>query len=113
MIPLETISPLETLRSDFAVFRSRYGTRARVPKHLRQAVFAAIDSGLEPREVSKALGLSRNQIAFWRRGKAPVKPAAEIDGPPRILSVNSPGAEASSGFRISYKSKRLSLEFTI
>ena len=113
MIPLETISSLETLRSDFAVFRSRYGTRARVPKPLRQAVFAAIDSGLEPKEVAKALGLSRNQIAFWRRGKAPVKPVTQIDSAPRILSVSSSGPEMSSGFRVSYKSKRLSLDFTI
>ena len=113
MIPSETISSLETLRSDFAVFRSRYGTRARVPKHLRHAVFAAIESGLEPREVSKALGLSRNQVGYWRRGKAAAKPVTQIDAPPRILSVSAPEPEMSSGFRISYKSKRLSLDFTI
>ena len=112
MNPPEINSSFETLCSSFATFRSRYGTRARIPKHLRQAVFTALESGLDQRDLTKALGLSRTQIAVWRRGKVPVSAAVPGDGSPRILDVIAAAEKEPSGFRVSYKSRRLSLDFT-
>ena len=112
MNPPETNSSFETLCSSFATFRSRYGTRARIPRHLRQAVFTALESGIDQRDLTKALGLSRTQIAVWRRGKVPAGAVGTGDSPPRILDVISAGQKEPSGFRVSYKSRRLSLDFT-
>lgn len=111
----DTNPSLETLRSDFAGFRARCGFSARIPKHLRQAVFAALESGVESAHVTKALGLSRSQIAVWRRGRPMARNEVAAEIPPRILSVIAPAPLAEkgpSGLRASYEAGRFLLELS-
>lgn len=107
-------SILKSLETDFAAFRARCRPHAPIPEQLRQAVFVALDSGIEPALVTKPLGLSRSQIAIWRRARVSTEMATAAESQPRILNVIPPSSVAGmpSGLRVSYEPGRLLLEFS-
>lgn len=104
-------SCLKSLTADFAAFRSQCRPNQRFPKHLRNAVLEAIDSGLKTSAVSKALGVTSTQLKQWRL-HSPTKVVARDQ--PRILNVTAPSASPAipNSLRVSYEAGRLLLEFS-
>jgi hypothetical protein len=105
---------LGALKSDFEAFRAQRIRHKPFPRGLRQAVLAAIASGLPPRLISKATGLSSTQLAIWQKKARPERTSIEVKTQPRILDVvpsPHPGG-LPPGFHMSYEAGRLLLDFT-
>lgn len=105
-------SSLNSLKKDFAAFRSQHRPHSRIPDHLRRSVLEAISFGLEPSIVTSALRISPAQLTSWRRRMPPL-PATKNDRP-RILDVipSIPCSSAPTGLRVSYEAGRLLLELS-
>ncbi len=104
-------SSLNSLKKDFAAFRSQHRPHARIPDNLRRSVIEAISSGLEPSVVTSVLRISSAQLTSWRRRMLPS--AANTDSP-RILEVipSILGTSVPTGLRVSYEAGRLLLELS-
>jgi hypothetical protein len=104
-------SCLKSLAAEFAAFRSQCRPNQKFPKHLRNAVLEAIDSGLKASAVSKVLGVTSTQLKRWR-----LHSGAKVvrRDPPRVLNVTAPSASPTipNSLRVSYEAGRLLLEFS-
>ncbi len=110
----ESQAILLALKTDFEAFRAQRMRSTPFPRELRQAVLAAIVSGLAPRLVSRATGLSSTQLAIWQKKAGPECASVEAKTPPRILDVEpSPHTGGlPPGLHMSYEDGRLMLDFT-
>jgi len=100
---------LVALKSDFEAFRAQRMRPTPFPRELRQSVLTAIASGLAPRLVSKATGLSSTQLAIWQKKARPERTSVEAKAQPRILDVmpSPQTVGAPSGLHVSYEVGRL------
>jgi len=104
-------SCLNSLKADFAKFRTHSRSHARIPDHLRRAVLDGLAAGLDVTLVTTALKLTTAQIALWQRRR---KVAVMAEERPRILNVipTSAGSHEPTGLRVSYEAGRLLLELS-
>ena len=113
-ISTETQSGLQqSVKSAFDAFRAQSRPGARIPEHLRQLIFSALDAGLKPSLVRQTSGVSRGQLVRWQRcAKSNLSPVA--DTTPRVLNVIHEVAipPMPSGLRVTYEAGRLHLELS-
>ena len=99
----------QELQNKFLDFRAKNSAQSKVPLELQQDVLSAIQSGLKMCDVSKALKISANQIAGWRR-RLSLKTAPKRNQEPRILNVSKDRVPA--GLRVSYEDGRWELDIS-
>lgn len=61
---------LAELQRRFAAFREGHPSGTRIPDALRGLALAAIDSGTSEAEVRRVSGVTSDQVAQWRMGRA-------------------------------------------
>ena len=107
----EQLSCLQSLKIEFEKFRATGSRGKKIPEELRDGIFSAIESGINPSRLQKMLGVTSSQLLSWSQQGSESKsdPAA-----PRVLEVVA-GAQAPAipnGLRVTYEVGRLILEFS-
>lgn len=91
---------LRRLEHRFAAHRRAHRSRTRIPAALRAAVLDVLASGVPASRVRTVCGITRTQLAKWRRTQTQSASPSTADlVPPRVLAVVdelSPSSSASS-----------------
>jgi len=111
----QTNNELESLRNAFQNLRTANGPRQKVPERLRRKVLKALSLGTSETDIRNALGVTRAQLASWRRAaEFPKTKEALALAKPRILKVADVSSEQPKppSLRVSCETSRLVLEFS-